>query len=349
MKDVFEQNSLEEIQLWGGEPTYGLSRAIPTILKAIDYFPNLSRFMFSTNFATDTCINDVINFYKAISEHAPERRFFFDLQLSLDGPLHINDFNRGVGTTDKFTKNFCKFISEIGPFLSNHKNIYINSFFKPTLDGDNIINLKTKEDVINYFSFLESYKIIFDQNLVSAQIVFSTTIPNTATPSPHTQEEGKAFANLCKNIKELHMENPDQFKKYEYIMPFYLGQDAVYNTDLRGGYSTCGTGNIVVGLLPNRLISACHNGFVELLESYKKGQSNNLLENRFFDKPDTNILIFDEENFEIYKKQVELFHCPESKFQISEMASLICTIAKTGQIDKKYTDFQEAINAAHFI
>ena len=349
MKEVFNKNSLEEIQVWGGEPSYGLVRTLPTILKAIDYFPNLSRFMFSTNFTTPTCVEDTINFYQAICERAPERQFYFDLQLSLDGPTEINDFNRGQGTTDKFTKNFCKFISKIGDFLDSHKNIYINAFFKPTLDGNNIMNLKTKQDIINYYSFLESYKIIFDKNLISSQIEFQATVPNTATPSPHTQEEGIAFANLCRNIKELYIENPNQFKTYISVMPFAYLSKRPFNNGLCGGYVTCGTGDSVVGLLPNRLISGCHNGFVELMETYKNDNRDSLLENRFFNKPNQNILIFDEEAYASYEKQVAHFYHPDSKFQISEMASLICTIANVGQIDEKYKDYEKAIDAAHFI
>jgi sulfatase maturation enzyme AslB (radical SAM superfamily) len=357
MKDMYLKEKLTNMQFWGGEPTYGLYRALPTIYKAIDYFPNLTGFMFSTNLATSTCVDDIANFYESICKYAPERNFYFYLQLSLDGPLDINDFNRGEGTTEKFTKNFCELLIRFKHLLNNNPNLNIHSHVKPTLDGNNILNLKTKQDVIDYFEFLEKYRFTFDQILGShsERTSFFPGIPNTACPSPHTKEEGKAFANVCKNIKELYIENPDYFRTYTNIMPFYNGE-IVRSNSFIGGYSACGTGDSVLGLLPNRLISACHNGFVELLGDYKKQgatqtKQNSLLEARFFNPQQShaNILIFNEKEYAEYERQLEVFYNSEEKFKIVEMASLICTIAHTGQIDEKYKNYEDAIQGAHFI
>jgi hypothetical protein len=35
------------------------------------------------------------------------------------------------------------------------------------------------------------------------------------------------------------------------------------------GRLTCGSGSIIFGVLPNRLISVCHDGFTHLIKEYK--------------------------------------------------------------------------------
>jgi hypothetical protein len=35
------------------------------------------------------------------------------------------------------------------------------------------------------------------------------------------------------------------------------------------GCATCGTGSLILGVLPNRLISVCHDGFTHLVKEYK--------------------------------------------------------------------------------
>ena len=37
----------------------------------------------------------------------------------------------------------------------------------------------------------------------------------------------------------------------------------------------CGNGRSSIGLLPNNMISCCHNGFVDMLGEYKKHVMNN--------------------------------------------------------------------------
>jgi sulfatase maturation enzyme AslB (radical SAM superfamily) len=134
MTKMFDKYSLETLEFWGGEPSYGLHRAIPTIRQALNYYPHLNRFFFSTNLATEKCVDDIINFW-SIAKEFPEREFNFAIQLSLDGPLPINDFNRGEGVTKIFTKNFSKLLIRVQEFLNDVKNVNISAHFKPTLDN----------------------------------------------------------------------------------------------------------------------------------------------------------------------------------------------------------------------
>ena len=163
MKKMFPNpKQLTRLEFWGGEPSYGLPRAIPTVEKALDYYHNLNEFMMSTNLTTDRWWNDFSSFLKILKKY-PERKFRFDLQLSLDGPTYINDENRGQGVTELFTKNFSKMIFELETFLKEVPNVRISAHFKPTLDSKTIAHLQTKEALIEYYQFFEHYRAIADK------------------------------------------------------------------------------------------------------------------------------------------------------------------------------------------
>ena len=356
MKEMFYQDNLQKIEFWGGEPTYGLCRAFPTLHKAIQYFPNLHEFYFSTNLTTETCVSDIINFLSLLGQY-PERRFQVGLQLSLDGPQYINDFNRGVGTTEKFTKNFSKLICDLRPFLEQHANIQINANFKPTLDIKAIAQLQTEQSIIEYYQFLDRFVAIANSNLAQLgphRWHFHPAIPNVATPSPITTEDGKYFANLCACINKIHQGLGEQayFTEYSAIMPFMRFANDNY-CGLDCGCGTCGTGDIILGLLPNRMISTCHNGFVELIQDYKQHapdlEDYQIEKTLFTYNKDENAMICTQEEYGLYERQIQRAFCREAVFQTTEMAAVIREMARLGQVDKKYLDPKEAVLGAHFI
>lgn len=355
MKEMFDQYQLSRIEFWGGEPSYGVYRALPTVEKALDFFPNLNNFFMSTNLTTPTCVDDLINLFK-ISEKHPERQFIFELQLSIDGPTEINDMNRGKYTTEKFTKNFMSLLLKSRDFLTAHPNVTIEAHFKPTLDGASIMKLQTKESIIEYFQFLDKYKEIADK-LYTPNFEFSPSLPNTATPSPHTTEEGRAFANFCHLLNIINEENKTKhyFYYYNEIMPFRRIQGGYDYNDTKtvGGCGACGTGSVILGLLPNKMISGCHNGFVELLADYKEHmptEEESVLDvNLFSNYSNKNNLIFTQEEYEKYERQMKPYQCYESRFQLTELSSIIRQMAYAHQIDEKYLDPKEAIRGARFI
>lgn len=130
----------------------------------------------------------------------PERDFRYSLQLSLDGPEYINDYGRGQGTTKKCLKNFQKLVNMMGYSLP--QNVHLDIHFKPTLDLTSTKMLNSKEKIIEYYQFFESLaEKIWGLNY--SNVTLQLTIPNTACPSPVTKEDGKIFANLCKNCYEI--------------------------------------------------------------------------------------------------------------------------------------------------
>ena len=350
-KELFLKDCLTTVQIWGGEPSLRLDRAYYTIEKLIEYYPNLSNFMTSTNFTYSKWDEQFYGLLKVLGKF-PNRHFHFQLQLSIDGPKYINDNGRGEGVTDLFIKNFDNMIDTIDDNLP--KNVDLVWMFKPTLDTSTIRLLDTKEKIIEYYQFFETFydKMQFKKNLKN--FGFDPSIPNTACPSPHTKEDGILFAKFCKMCKEIETENRKThkyFKYYQGIIP-YRSRKVPDKVSYNCAGGTCGTGKNVVGLLPNHMISACHNGFVDLVSDYKNASANNKdssLDFTFFAKNRQTKMTMTVDEFKNYEKQIEYYYLPGTKARLANIASLINLLARVGQVDEKYQDRKEALRAAHFM
>lgn len=351
-KEIFEKEKLKEIQIWGGEPSLHLDRTFNTIDKMIKYYPNLNNIMFSSNLTTSCFIDQFSKLVKLLNQY--NRSFTIQLQMSIDGPTYLNDMNRGDKTTELFTKTFSKLMSEVDSLFPIDKNVNLVCFFKPTLDNYSIRLLQSKEKIIEYYKFFENYKKITEQ-IKTYNFRFDLAIPNTACPSPHTKEDGLLFANLCKLSHEIEQEN-QQIKIFDYyksIMPF----NRECNKKNNFNYGTCGTTRTVIGLLPNNMLSGCHNGFVELISDYKKycneetseSQNSTLDFNLFLNNQHDNKMVFSKDKLEQYRNQMEAYYQPNSCFQIINLVSEIQLLALNDQIDNKYLNLEKAIEGANFI
>lgn len=359
-KEMFDQQVLNEVEFWGGEPFLGLHRAYDTIDQMINYFPNLKTFMASTNFVSEQFFTEFFGFLKLLGSY-PTRNFQFRLQLSLDGPEYITDINRGKNVTKQIQDKFPQLIEQLQTVVAD--NVSVSIHFKPTLDARAIHLLQTKEAVLDYFLFFEEFQNIFNKLNSNKNITFRVPIPNTACPSPHTVDDGKAFANYCHLTREIEKENVSKhfFKYYKKITSFAprknpLVQDSNKICGVCMGH--CGNGRTSLGLLPNHMVSCCHNGFVDLLAEYKKNVIKNdsthmdsvTLEKSLF-KGDRNTLIFhkDSKEFQLYQEKLNEFYDPKNTFKIANIASMIKLLALNGQIDSVYSSNEKAIEAAQFL
>jgi hypothetical protein len=60
---------LTRLEFWGGEPSFGIPRAIPTIKKLIEYYPNLHDFMMSTNLTLPNVNDYIFKFIDTLGEY----------------------------------------------------------------------------------------------------------------------------------------------------------------------------------------------------------------------------------------------------------------------------------------
>lgn len=345
------RGQLRRIETWGGEPFLRMDRVYHTLHRLIGYYPYLETMHSSTNCAFPEWCDQFFGLMAQFGKY-PERDFTYDLQLSLDGPEYITDHGRGRGTTKKFLENYHKLLQRVGTELPS--NVTLNVHFKPTLDLDTTRMLCDKQRIIEYYQFFEQVlEPAFE--LPYSNVHFYLPVPNTACPSPNTQEDGRTFTEFCRLCREIEDENrkgAGYFKHYKGITPF-AGRQCGYCRSMRHPHHTCGTGRTVIGLLPFNMISACHNGFVDIISDYKAQCTANggesCLEFSAFlaSQPTRMTMTLDE--FARYEKQVEHYARMGTSARLANIVELIHMEAYAGHIDPKYKDPEQALDAGLFL
>lgn len=126
------KDHIENISLWGAEPTLNAKFFKDFIYDLFDYFPHVNSVMFSTNalLGSKVLYNDfIVPLYEYAESH--KRKITFDLQLSLDGPPEFNDESRHAGATANTIKTCLDIINT----MPEHLDYFILKIFsKATLD-----------------------------------------------------------------------------------------------------------------------------------------------------------------------------------------------------------------------
>lgn len=335
------RNSLQELQVWGAETFLHMERVHPTLHRLIGHYPFLRRFFASTNFSYPEWTDKVFGLLEQFAGYAP-RRFDVSLQLSLDGPAHITDRTRGQGVTEKCLTNFGLLLKRAGEIPEN-VNLFLA--FKPTLSVDTMYLLDTKEKIVEYYRLFEDLiQRVTDLGLPNLSVNFP--VPNIGVPAPAEKEDGLFFAGFVKNCRELEKEG--RFRFYREITPFSTNVRPKAEDTYNYPCFNCGTGSTNIGFLPNRLISSCHNGFVDILEDYEK----NLLENpdssidpKLF-RPTNNKFTHTEADYPAYERQISLYNAEDSMCRMGCLAGFIRTLALAGEIEEKYATEEGAFRGA---
>ena len=354
VKDYFpRKDMLLNFETWGGEPFLHMERLYPVLRTLLNYYPYLQNGYSSTNFSFENWNEKFFGLMDCFGQY-PNRLFKYCLQLSVDGPEYINDAGRGEGVTEKCLTNFNKLVALLAAGRLP-KNVELTITLKGTLDNDTIKQLCQKDKIIEYFQFYENnfIKPIKQLNLSNVDII--PTIPNTAVPSPVTKEDGKTFAKLVKLCREIEEENKtcNYFDYYNIITPYYsnICQNCL---TYKYGWHTCGTGDSVIGLLPDNMVSTCHEGFTQIVEEYQKlaAQDKNLNSTITFDKfrdEQAISLCVDDEGFYEHHCKMSLYQHDDATARVATSAGLIVALALAKQIDECYINQTNALKAAIFI
>lgn len=339
------RGDLRELEIWGGEPFLHMERMFPTLHKLIGFYPFFRRFFASTNFSYPDWTDKLFDTLRQFAPYTP-RRFDVHLQLSLDGPEHITDATRGKGTTAKCLENFTRLLERAGEVP---ENVSLFLAFKPTLSVQTMYELDTKDKIIDYFQFFETL-IQRVRELDLPNLAVNNPVPNIGVPAPATREDGLYFARLVQNCRELEQENEEQhyFVYYRDITPFSSNvrpkEEDTYNYPC----FNCGTGSKNVGFLPNRLISSCHNGFVDVLEDYERcfvRDPDSSIDGKLFHST-RNKFTHTAENYKNYERQVGFYNCDGSLCRMGALAGFIRTLAIAGEIDGQYASEEGASRGA---
>lgn len=346
------RDSLTAIETWGGEPFLGMKRFYPLMHALIKEYPFLNSFFSSTNFAFPNWDEYFLDLMKQFGQY-PNRRFEYSLQISCDGPEHINDLCRGQGVTKKCLDNFDKLLTKIENNLP--PNVLLTIGVKPTLSLESLEYLKTKEDIIKYYQFFEEAFIYKVKKLGFVNVIMEATTPNLAVPILATKKDGQNFALFCKYCREIEQENDfyHYFKYYNNITLFTKHSPFNYNMNCHHSVcNSCGSCKQMIGFMPGNMISICHEGFTEFLTTYKKEAAisprlnTGIIEFDKFIKEAKIRLCISDDQYEKQLKIVEDFGENGAETNLATTLNLIFALALADQIEKKYLNYENALKAA---
>lgn len=352
IKEYFpRRDMLKRVETWGGEPFLHMDRVYPLVHQLINYYPYFMSMFSSTNFAYDSWFDQFIGLMNCFAKY-PDRNFTYELQLSVDGPPYINDRNRGEGVTDRCIKNFNKLINYIKADKFP-KNIMLMINLKGTWDLQAIYDLNNKDKLIEFYQFYENTYLENVIELKKDNIQCFPSIPNVAVPSPVTKADGKIFAELVKKCREIEQENLvyHYFKYYNFITPFMSNN--VCNTTYVQQVCTCGTGDSLVGFLPNNMMSSCHEGFVQFVERYKQYASTSSKTDKVicfdqFVNEQTESMCLSDDGYELHEFKMSMYNC-DSPSRLATDTAMIMALAMADLIDDQYLDEKRALFAASAI
>ena len=281
IKKLFEgrEDGLKCITLWGGEPTIGLENFSNTFDEYVKTFPNLFEVHTSSNMSfSNNGINKLLNRMSIFKD----RLFKFKLQVSIDGPDEINNFNRNSTTKTNLNEIIINNVIDLINFVNenDYKNIIVEIKFKPTLSIDMLNNfLQTKDDIVKYFRYFEYLIDLFREKVTSPNLIFvGPPLPNFAVPGMYTQKDGKIFSKFVELCKEIEQENKNMkvFKYYNNILWFKRHLDDTFNDFLNDTITIehCSACRGQFCIDSNDNIHACHRGFLDSNENYIDNSCN---------------------------------------------------------------------------
>ena len=349
--------NLKGITLWGGEPFLHLERFVDNIDDYFKAFPNVKRLDTSTNFTIPNQAKMIEHLLNEIDRlYHGEEKFFFDLQISIDGYPEMNDIGRGKGVTQKFLDNFYDLLN----IRYNNKKIEMAVHTKPTLAIDTFKYINTEEGILKWFEFF--HQAMSEPHIQSNALwVFGPALWNCAQPTEWTAEDGKEYAKISRLIQKL---TPEIFEKYpswqcyDTLVPEAqlasnaLGINGVYSAEALGhqfSVPTCGggcgafTGNIVP--IPKGYYTMCHRGifdeYTEYSNNLQSRDNMNNLSKMFFQAANAKDWILTKEQLQTLNHAMTPLYTCASKIRYTDLVVSIREYAIAGIIDEKYKNVKE--------
>ena len=346
-------DTITRLEIWGGETTLFLERIFPTLRDLIDNCPNLKTIKFSSNYTTPKVREAFKNLNDLLKEYTP-REFIIESQISLDGPPELTDAARGKGVTQALLENLY-YLVENNYFCAN--NVICKPGIKSTLDIESMRKFLNKDYIIYYYQWFEE-NIVAKVKQLSSTIKIYPPVPNIADPAQHTQEDGKIFAQIIQNCYDIQKENNEKhyFKYYKNIVLYPRKLDNLKIP--KEGFSSCGgfcsSGKGMVGLLPNNQFCVCHRAFADYLAVHRDfSQDLNIQKTTIVPTNNKDLTLYHQFTFtnkhdlEKHCERVSCYFNKKDTFIITNLISMIHTLAACGQIDTKYQDIKTARDAAY--
>ena len=248
-------STLESLETWGAEPSIHLDIVADKLKDFKTSFPNIKRFMMSSNYTTPCFVDNVQKMLTAMSLF-PETNWSFILQCSIDGMHDINDKNRGNGTTDKIIENLNKIKA-----LTIPENIMLYISNKATISKENFDLFLDYEYCKKYYSF---FKKLF--SCTNPRIKMNPNPPTCVEPIYYTKNDGCKYSLILQNFIKLSKE-----ENYDFI-PYVKRNNYKLSEKMCGGL--CSQCHSSVIMLPNGYYGTCHRSSLDIVEAHYLSRCN---------------------------------------------------------------------------
>lgn len=247
--DPNNKNTLTSIELWGGEPLLGLEEFIFYLPDFIQNFPNLNEIQLSSNFTLSNSSQLIINLCEQLS--ILKKDFFtVKLQVSIDGPEVINDYNRGIGTTNSV-------IASLNNLVNPYKNIDLKIITNSIFDKKGLFYFTSYEKIEEWFNFfLDNFSINIKHGLFRAARTPNPILvadPYLFPDNSWTDLEGERYAQILTWADQWRTNNPEDAKRF--IWPDYKINELNICAVAKPHNS--------IAISPNGEFSLCHRGVYE--------------------------------------------------------------------------------------
>lgn len=194
-----------DLEIWGGEPLILINNLIEPIQEILEYFPNIDYIQIPTNF---TRINDVPEFIQVIEKTKQkikaDKKLTVHIQMSIDAPPSEVQKTSHCVNWDIYRKNIDKLFEALSKMQPLEKT-NVDMEWHATLTQENIINYLSNYDNLKYYCdyYEDFHNFMHDKikeyHLENCVIQASyTTMPNIATPTDSSVENGFEIANIAR-------------------------------------------------------------------------------------------------------------------------------------------------------
>lgn len=253
-----KKDIIDNISLWGMEPTVNADLFTKLVYPLLDYFPNVKEMMFSTNSwlgynTLKYCIEGLDDYCRENS-----RDFHLELQISLDGPTWINDPSRRIGAT----ANTLKVVREIVENLQRDTVIDIQMHTKPTLDTKFMkIMVEDKEKLVEYFRFFDDLQeelVLINRN--PKLRLYMSQVPTLVNPGEHTVEDGRVLAAFIGELRKMDVSIYKHYKHPLMIQPMrgLLDACSVRDHNSFSHWGCCSSGRYTANIDNHGDLFSCH-------------------------------------------------------------------------------------------
>lgn len=220
-------NNIENISLWGAEPTINSQYWARTFTALFDYYPNAKEVMFSTNALLGDRIYEDFFLPMVVYAHKNKRHIDFNLQMSLDGPPEFNDDSRHPGATASTIKTIKEILTRC-PSDMEYFTLTINT--KPTLDVSymKIMNERGIDSFNWYYKFFDDLQVECDKLIENKKNINLALAgcPTLVDPGYYTKQDGEVFAKWLSFLPKVNTQELKTYKSRPLFVQLFNGPES---------------------------------------------------------------------------------------------------------------------------